>query len=1047
MKKNLLLFALLLLISGVMFGQEKFTITVNASLGGTAYIGDDPDLQEQRFSVGDTCTVHAMPDTGYTFANWTEDDNVVSTDASYEFTVTANRNLVANFASNPQTYTINVSANPSSGGTVTGGGSYQQGESCTVTATANTGYTFLRWTENGAPVSTNASYTFTVTGNRTLVAHFQQQTYTINVSANPSNGGTVTGDGTYQHGQTCTVTATPATGYTFLRWTENGIQVSTNPSYTFTVTSNHNLVAQFQVNSYTINVSASPSNGGTVTGDGTYQHGQTCTVTATPATDYTFLRWTENDNEVSTDASYEFTVTANRNLVANFASDTQTYTISVSATEGGVAYVGDTLGTLEGTFSYGDTCTVHAVADTGYTFANWTENDSVVSTDANYHFAVESDRALVANFMELQPDEYNIQASPNPSNAGTVTGANIYHGGDECILKAIANNGYAFLYWMENDTVVSDHNEYSFIVNSDRVFVAQFQQQSYTITATSNSDDGGTVSGGGIYVYNATCTLTATPNPGYTFDNWMNDDGVIQSTDRVYSFTVTDNASYIATFTPIQQYTITVRSNNDDWGTVYGGGQYLTGVECVLEATPAHGYQFVHWKMNGTVVSTNPTYSFDVTGDATFIAHFREIPAAHYTINIENSLGGIVSVDQDEATAGTTITITITEDDGFELDTITVYNTDNPSQTVQVTNYEFTMPNYSVTVKAEFKQKALEIDPPAPICSGESLTLTEPHLLLPAISTEWQLSPTEDFDPENTITYTNQGLDASYDGWYLRYRAKYLVMSIYSNIVQITVHSLAEMTMEGEGSASLDQAVEYKIIIGGQNDNADYSFDWSVSDGQADVAVLDNSCKVTWKTTGTQHVSVVVTDETTGCTITLGMDVNVTACIDNLQEIVAKEHKDGSKTYDLILVYPNPDNEEYTYQWLYSSDGEIYHELTGEASKKQYYYKGGRLNDGYYKVRISKDGCSEETLPCHVNHGGRLHIYPNPSHRGTGVVVVNDGDSPALLAIYSTDGRLLHTQTVTSDQATFGINLPQGVYVVYLTDSEGHTKVDKLIIQ
>ena len=62
----------------------------------------------------------------------------------------------------------------------------------------------------------------------------------------------------------------------------------------------------------------------------------------------------------------------------------------------------------------------------------------------------------------------------------------------------------------------------------------------------------------------------------------MNDDGVIQSTDRVYSFTVTDNASYIATFTPIQQYTITVRSNNDDWGTVYGGGQYLTGVECVL---------------------------------------------------------------------------------------------------------------------------------------------------------------------------------------------------------------------------------------------------------------------------------------------------------------------------------------------------------------------------------------------------------------------------------------------------------------------------------
>lgn len=734
-------------------------------------------------------------------------------------------------------------------------------------------------------------------------------------------------------------------------------------------------------------------------------------------------------------------------LISGVMFGQEKFTITVNASDGGTAYIGDNPNLQEQRFSVGDTCTVHAVADTGYTFANWTENDSVVSTDANYHFAVESDRVLVANFMELQPDEYNIQASPNPSNGGTVTGANTYHGGDECILKAIANSGYTFLHWMENDTMVSDDNEYSFTVNSDRIFVAQFQQQSYTITATSNSDDGGTVSGGGNYAYNTTCTLTATPNPGYTFDNWMNDDGIIQSTDRVYSFTVTDNASYIATFTPIQQYTITVRSNNDDWGTVYGGGQYLNGVECVLEATPAHGYLFDNWKMNGTVVSTNPIYNFLVTGDATYIAHFREMPAAYYTINIENSLGGIVSVDQDEATAGTTITLTITEDDGFELDTIIVYNTDNPSQTVQVTNYEFTMPNYSVTVKAEFKQKALEIDPPAPICSGESLTLTEPHLLLPAISTKWQLSPTEDFDPENTFAYTNQDLDANYDGWYLRYQAKYLVVNIYSNIVKITVHSLAEMTLEGEESASLNQEVEYTIIIGGQNDSAVYSFDWSVSDAQADVAVLDSSCKVTWKTAGTQQVSVTVTDETTGCTNTLDMDVNVIACIDNLQEIVAKEHKDGSKTYVLILVYPNPSNEDYTYQWLYSSDGEIYRELNGAASKKQYYYKGGRLKDGYYKVRISKDGCSEETLPCHVNYGGRLHIYPNPSHRGAGIVMVNDGDSPTHLTIYSTDGRVLHTQTVTSDQVTIGVNLPQGVYVVYLTDSEGHTKVDKLIIQ
>jgi hypothetical protein len=69
-------------------------------------------------------------------------------------------------------YTINVSADPDNGGTVSGGGTYQQGQQCTVTAIANNDYTFANWTENGGVVSTNASYTFIVTGDRSLVANF-----------------------------------------------------------------------------------------------------------------------------------------------------------------------------------------------------------------------------------------------------------------------------------------------------------------------------------------------------------------------------------------------------------------------------------------------------------------------------------------------------------------------------------------------------------------------------------------------------------------------------------------------------------------------------------------------------------------------------------------------------------------------------------------------------------------------------------------------------------------------------------------------------------
>ncbi len=143
-------------------------------------------------------------------------------------------------------YTIAVSANPSSGGTVSGGGTYQQGQNCTVTATANTGYAFLKWTENGTQVSTNANYTFTVSGNRSLVAQFQAQSYTISVSANPSNGGTVSGSGSYNYGQSCTVVASANSGYEFTNWTEGGSVVSSNASYSFTVSGNRSLVANFE---------------------------------------------------------------------------------------------------------------------------------------------------------------------------------------------------------------------------------------------------------------------------------------------------------------------------------------------------------------------------------------------------------------------------------------------------------------------------------------------------------------------------------------------------------------------------------------------------------------------------------------------------------------------------------------------------------------------------------------------------------------------------------------------------------------------------------
>ena len=156
-----------------------------------------------------------------------------------------------------ESYEITVMANPSEGGTVDGMGTYLHGETCTLTATANGGYTFTNWKKDGTVVSTNPTYSFTVTESGDYVANFAQTICTVIISANPAEGGTINGNasGNYEPGSTCTVTATANTGYTFLYWTANGALLSTNPTCTFTVTGDMNCVARFYSSDATLQIS------------------------------------------------------------------------------------------------------------------------------------------------------------------------------------------------------------------------------------------------------------------------------------------------------------------------------------------------------------------------------------------------------------------------------------------------------------------------------------------------------------------------------------------------------------------------------------------------------------------------------------------------------------------------------------------------------------------------------------------------------------------------------------------------------------------------
>ena len=588
------------------------SVTANPANGGSVTGGG-------TYTEGETCTITATPNTNYTFNNWTENGEVISSDANYTFTVNANQNLVANFTYIPPTYTVSVSANPTNGGTVAGGGTYTEGESCTITATPNTNYTFNNWAENGEVISSNASYTFTVNANHNLVANFTYipPTYTISVSANPTNGGTVAGGGNYTEGESCTVTATPNTNYTFNNWTENGEVISSDASYTFIVNENHNLVANFTYipPTYTVSVSANPNNGGTVAGGGTYTEGVSCTVTATANNGYTFNNWTENGEVISSDASYTFIVNENHNLVANFTVNTYTVSVAANPSNGGSVTGG-------GSFTYGQSCTITAIANDGFTFINWTENGSYVSSDANYSFTVNSNRNFVAHFTENPLPTYTITVVANPANAGTVVGNGTYQEGQSCTVTAMPVVGYSFINWTENDVEVSTNSSYTFTVTGNRNLVANFDANTYTIDVVASPAEGGSVAGGGTFHYGETITLTATPNAHYEFVRWS--DG---NTDNPHTVIVTEDATYTAVFREIAPllYSITAEVNPEEGGEVFGDGVYPEGANIILTAIVYTDYTFKNWTENGVVVSYDESYAFTVTGNRHLVANLIHI--------------------------------------------------------------------------------------------------------------------------------------------------------------------------------------------------------------------------------------------------------------------------------------------------------------------------------------------------------------------------------------------------------------------------------------
>ncbi|MGO9528785.1 MAG: choice-of-anchor tandem repeat GloVer-containing protein [Verrucomicrobiia bacterium] len=276
---------------------------------------------------------------------------------------------------------------------------------CAWTAVSNSGFITITSATNGTgngmvsySVAANSSSS-TLTGTVivagqtfTVIEGGASVTYTISTSSSPTTGGSTSGSGSYTNGSAVTVTATPASCYTFANWTVGGTAVSTSTNYSFTASATETVVANFSPISDTITTSSSPTAGGSTSGGGTVNCGSNVTESATANACYQFVNWTVGGTVVSTSPSYGFTASASETVVANFTPIN--YSITTSASNGGTVSGG-------GSYACGTNVTVTATPSAGYSFVNWTlttTNGTVESTSASYMFTASASEALVANF-------------------------------------------------------------------------------------------------------------------------------------------------------------------------------------------------------------------------------------------------------------------------------------------------------------------------------------------------------------------------------------------------------------------------------------------------------------------------------------------------------------------------------------------------------------------------------------------------------------------------------------------------------------------------
>lgn len=479
------------------------------------------------------------------------------------------------FGSDGPTATILATASPGGSGEILGSGAYPIGSTAALTARPASGYGFVDWEENGTIVSASSIYQLAVSTNRNLLAVFTPR-YAVTSAASPTYGGTATGGGTYNSNALVTVIATPASGYSFVNWTEFGVPVSADPGYSFNISGSRNLVANFAPSAATAVFDfdsgmppVSPHQGlpgsqwnngitalfGTLSGGWSIQNtfygwvpgvfsgnflypstwGSTLTITfSQPITNIT-IAYATGDVSSEYDVPTTVRITGYTNANAN------------SAVATGTAKGGWLTGAYpEGTMSVGSTTPFSRVI---------IDMPSGQSPAVSYILFVDN---IVVSGVPQPP--VNITANVVPAEGGSVTGAGLVANGATVSLTAIPFSGYNFVEWTENGVSVCATPVYDFVATSDRTLVANFTllAPTSTIITTVSPSNAGVSYGDGIYTNGVSANVSAVHNTGYVFVNWTENGTPVSSLDS-FSFMVTGNRLLVANFDAIVIPTLTIR--------------------------------------------------------------------------------------------------------------------------------------------------------------------------------------------------------------------------------------------------------------------------------------------------------------------------------------------------------------------------------------------------------------------------------------------------------------------------------------------------------